>query len=682
FLSFPLQLQRLRSELKKSGELAITIPSLGSPPYTQLVFNEIRSFQKEVDLNFVDLTKDVSQLEKKLTLLQKSLESHLFEYARMKKDEGKRVFAFERAAYIYRFQVQYSTLTLRHARQFQQLGSLQSLREKGVELIKNCLKYIHISDSDLLAEKEELDRVTLKQNKFVQEVKGETELLEEKLLRFELQLEKVEEKLTTEANLNKQHLKVEKKRLDSIIDTIDVKRKDLEQKKLNYKLAVMTSTFSLYRLNHYAGNKEGENIRDGILFWREKQGDLAEILKALNDELLQISLQKSQLQQKLLLAGDEHTGLANIQEKKTISSLERQLAKEHELIEVLTASMLDNKNDALELINEIRWFTDFLQLEMPFHENLQVYFDENLKKTWQTTLSVLYYPFFSLGETSLTLAALMKFVSLLVVVLLLLRFLRAKALAILHQRTSLSLGAVTSITTLAYYFSVVFGVFGILSAVGVNLSHLAVIFGALGVGIGFGLQTIVNNFMSGIILLSEQVIKVGDIVNLESGVTGEVKRVAIRSTVIRTVNGDDVIVPNSEFVSGRVNTWTYGDDWRRLTVPFGVSYGSDPDEIVRIAEETAREVEITREDEEHPIKIFFEGFGDSSLDFSIRVWCRMHQLRALSGLRSDYYFLLFKKLKDAGVTIPFPQRDLHLQSIASTVKDKLDKMVPQDGDDQ
>ena len=125
--------------------------------------------------------------------------------------------------------------------------------------------------------------------------------------------------------------------------------------------------------------------------------------------------------------------------------------------------------------------------------------------------------------------------------------------------------------------------------------------------------------------------------------------------------------PNSDFIANRVNTWTYGDDWRRLNIPFGVSYNSDPDEIVKLAEAAAREVDITREDFMHPLRIFFEGFGDNSLDFSIRVWCRLTNLKAPSGLKSDYYFALFRKFKEAGVTIPFPQRDLHLQTARSRV---------------
>jgi len=308
-------------------------------------------------------------------------------------------------------------------------------------------------------------------------------------------------------------------------------------------------------------------------------------------------------------------------------------------------------------------------------KNLQVYFEKNFRKSWENIFSVLYYPLFSTGEKNITLATIVKFIILLIVGLMFLRLTRRKVSVLLHTKTRLSFGTVTSITTLVYYVALVTYVFVILSAGGFNLSQFTVIVGAFSVGIGFGLQTIANNFISGIIMLMEQIIKAGDIVNLENGLTGEVKKVAIRSTIIRTVNGDDVIVPNSEFVSGRVNTWTYGDDWRRLTRPFGVSYGADPDEIARLAEEAAREVETTTEDADHPLRIFFEGYGESSLDFSIRVWCRMYRLKALSGLRSDYYFSLFRKLKNAGVTIPFPQRDLNLQSMSPEVLNTLKSLL-------
>jgi small-conductance mechanosensitive channel len=168
-------------------------------------------------------------------------------------------------------------------------------------------------------------------------------------------------------------------------------------------------------------------------------------------------------------------------------------------------------------------------------------------------------------------------------------------------------------------------------------------------------------------------------VELENDLIGEVKNISIRSTVIRTYHGLDLIVPNSDFISNRVTTWTYGDDWRRLRIPFGVSYDSDPDEVAKIATEIAREIPTTVEDDEHPINVWFEGFGDSSLNFSLLVWCRMTQLKPISGLFSDYYFALFRKFKEAGIEIPFPQRDLHLRSISPKIMESFKKKNEKNG---
>ncbi|MBU3983522.1 MAG: mechanosensitive ion channel, partial [Proteobacteria bacterium] len=245
--------------------------------------------------------------------------------------------------------------------------------------------------------------------------------------------------------------------------------------------------------------------------------------------------------------------------------------------------------------------------------------------------------------------------------------------------TAMTPGAVHSMTTLVYYAAFVLGILIILSTIGFNVSQLGIIFGALSVGVGFGLQTIANNFISGIILLTEQPIQVGDYVELQEGTTGEVKKISIRATIVRTFDGEDVIVPNSELVTNRVNTWSYEDNWRRLKIPFGVSYDSDPVEVVRLAEEAAREVKVTKEDTAHPLRIFFEGFGDNSLDFSIRPWCWMNQINATSGMLSDYYFVLFRKLKEAGIAIPYPQTDLHIKSISPEVLVTLQNLVSAQG---
>jgi small-conductance mechanosensitive channel len=265
---------------------------------------------------------------------------------------------------------------------------------------------------------------------------------------------------------------------------------------------------------------------------------------------------------------------------------------------------------------------------------------------WDIILSAAHYPFITLSGIDISLAALLKLAVLLALALLLLGRARRKAEAVLVRQTRLSPGSAASISTLGYYVAAALVLLSILNTVGINLTQLTVLFGALGIGIAFGLQNILNNFISGLIMLAERVIKTGDIVNLKDDLTGEVQRISIRYTVIRTVNGDDVIVPNSEFVSGRVNSWTYADDWRRLAVPFTVAQTADPEEVVRLATEAARAVEITREDAAHPVLVFCEGFGEGGLKFSLRVWCRLHQLGPGSGLHSDYYFALHKKLKE------------------------------------
>jgi small-conductance mechanosensitive channel len=676
FQGIAVKLQRLKAEVKKSSGLGIKPPMLGAPPYSLAIFDGIRSFQKEIDQRLLEYTKDIGRIENKLVIVKKNLESLLFDYTRIRQKDLDKALSFEKAAYIFSLQSEYSLLTLRLSKLRKQLDSLNVLRKEGIELKKTCLKNIHVSADDVAVFKKGLEKASLEQETFLEEMRNETNSLGSKLLFYELQLEKIKEKngKGKEDNDKKYFLNIEKKRIESIIDTIEIKRRSLEQKKLNLKLNMIVAEFSYYWTNHYAG-KDEKRVRDDIQSWRDKQEYLSNTIISLNEELLQASQQKTQFNQKLLMASNDLKALPSQQIKDAISALERQLLKGSELIDVLIATLFDNQNNIRTLSNEISWLLDLLQAEMPWHKNLQVYFEKNFRKSWENIFSVLYYPLFSTGEKNITLATIVKFIILLIVGLMFLRLTRRKVSVLLHTKTRLSFGTVTSITTLVYYVALVTYVFVILSAGGFNLSQFTVIVGAFSVGIGFGLQTIANNFISGIIMLTEQIIKAGDIVNLENGLTGEVKKVAIRSTIIRTVNGDDVIVPNSEFVSGRVNTWTYGDDWRRLTIPFGVSYGADPDEIARLAEEAAREVETTTEDADHPLRIFFEGYGESSLDFSIRVWCRMYRLKALSGLRSDYYFSLFRKLKNAGVTIPFPQRDLNLQSMSPEVLNTLKSLL-------
>lgn len=224
--------------------------------------------------------------------------------------------------------------------------------------------------------------------------------------------------------------------------------------------------------------------------------------------------------------------------------------------------------------------------------------------------------------------------------------------------TQVDPGVQNSLITLVGYAGLVVALFAAVSAIGFDLSNLALIAGALSVGIGFGLQSIVNNFVSGLILLFERPIKVGDWVVTASG-EGTVKKISVRSTEIETFDRASIIVPNSEMISQSVTNWTHKNSLGRVVVPIGVAYESDPEQVYEILLKCAREQELALRYPESFVT--FQGFGDSSLDFDVRVYIRDigNVLKAKTQLR----FSIFKALKEAGVSIPFPQRDVYVKSL-------------------
>lgn len=202
-----------------------------------------------------------------------------------------------------------------------------------------------------------------------------------------------------------------------------------------------------------------------------------------------------------------------------------------------------------------------------------------------------------------------------------------------------------------------------LNAVGVNLTALTVFSGALGVGIGFGLQAILSNFMSGIIILFEKSVKVGDFIELQSGVTGAVKEINIRSTLITTNDNVDVLVPNEEFIKAHVTNWTLKETARRIRIPFGVSYSADKDLVRKAGLEAAEAVKWTiRDNEGRAAQVWLTGFGDSALDFELVVWLHDDAVARPAKVQADYYWELHTALQKYNIEIPFPQRDLNFRN--------------------
>jgi len=224
-------------------------------------------------------------------------------------------------------------------------------------------------------------------------------------------------------------------------------------------------------------------------------------------------------------------------------------------------------------------------------------------------------------------------------------------------RLRLQRGVPHAISASTRYVILLGGFFLAVAAAGVDLQRFTILAGALGVGIGFGLQNVVNNFVSGLILLYERPVQVGDAIELPE-LFGEVRRIGIRASTVRTWDGAEVIVPNGDLISTRVTNWTLSDRQRRMILRVGVAYGTEPERVLEILLRVARE---------HPNILDapapfarFAGFGDSSLDFEL--WAFVPRFEIFWPTQNDLLLSIHAALREAGITIPFPQRDLHLRS--------------------
>jgi len=268
----------------------------------------------------------------------------------------------------------------------------------------------------------------------------------------------------------------------------------------------------------------------------------------------------------------------------------------------------------------------------------------------------------SFGSVEMSVGGVLRFVLILWVAVLVARALRFVLQEEILPRVALRPGVPVAIVTGVHYVVVAAGFLLAVAAAGVDFGHLAILAGALSVGLGFGLQNVVNNFVSGIILLFERPITIGDTIEVGT-VLGEVRRIGIRSSTIRTYEGAEVIVPNGMLISDRLINWTYSDRQRRVELPIGVAYGTDPQRVIELLVGVATA-------QSGVLKVpqptaLFTAFGDSSLNFSLRFWTG--EFEDSVNVRSNVAVAVSRALQDAGIEVPFPQRDVHVRSVDGVV---------------
>lgn len=246
------------------------------------------------------------------------------------------------------------------------------------------------------------------------------------------------------------------------------------------------------------------------------------------------------------------------------------------------------------------------------------------------------------------------------------RFIRFVLEEDVYRRLNLSSGPSYAVSSLLHYVILMAGFFAAIAALGVDMTKFAVLGGAFGVGIGFGLQNIVNNFISGLILLFERPVNVGDVVQVGDS-TGQIQRIGIRASVIRIANSSELIVPNSLLISEKVTNWTLSNRQRGIELQVGVAYGTDPRRVIDL---------LTSVAVAHPLvarapmpQTLMTDFGADSLNFEIRLWTNDYD--KWMQIKSDVAVAVNDALAAAGIAIPFPQRDLHLQSIDPAVLEVL-----------
>jgi small-conductance mechanosensitive channel len=289
---------------------------------------------------------------------------------------------------------------------------------------------------------------------------------------------------------------------------------------------------------------------------------------------------------------------------------------------------------------------------------------QELHGWFDQVIEILEIPIFRLGDSQVTLwlvAYLLVFVVLLFWVAKRLQNLLANKLLV---RTKLDAGARHAASTIARYLLLVIGFLIIIQTAGIDLTTFNVLAGALGIGAGFGLQSVVANFFAGLIIMFERPIKIGDRIEVDD-VEGDVIEIGARSTVVLTNDNIAIIVPNSKFITENVVNWKYNDDTVRFRIPVSVAYGSDARKVEALLLEVARdEPEVL---EQPPPVVRFIDFGDSGLHFELRAWSAslVHRKgRLLSALN----FAIYDKFAENGIEIPFPQRDVRVRGGTLEVK--------------
>ncbi len=278
------------------------------------------------------------------------------------------------------------------------------------------------------------------------------------------------------------------------------------------------------------------------------------------------------------------------------------------------------------------------------------------KSRWESFLN---FTIFTINDYPVTLSDLISAIIVLMFAIIISSLLK-RLLRRIGRKRAISESTLFNVARVLHYVIIATAILIALSILGIDSSKIALVAGALSVGIGFGLQAIFNNFVSGLILLFERPLRVGDLVELESGVRGRIKAINVRSTQLKTRDNIDLLVPNSEFVNFKVINYTFSDPLRRIHIPFRTSLDSDKEYVKEIVIKTAMNISYTQKNKQHTPELWLKRIGEFSLEFELIVWVNANKLHDNDGIECQYLWEVDSALREAGIEIPVPKQTITL----------------------
>ena len=276
---------------------------------------------------------------------------------------------------------------------------------------------------------------------------------------------------------------------------------------------------------------------------------------------------------------------------------------------------------------------------------------------------------FVFNEQPISLFSLVKMLLLIIISFFIGNFYRKWIMRISRRWPDMSQMSIRLTSNIGYYLIVFIGIMIAISSIGIDMTSISLIAGALSIGIGFGLQTVVSNLIAGIILMFERTIRIGDTIELSDGLRGRVTDMRIRSTTLQTFDNIDIVVPNASFIQSNVVNWTLEDKTRRIHIPFGVAYGTEVEDVKKAVLDELEKCElvyIKHNPDKHP-EVWMIAMNNSSVDFELLVWIEWASKFRPNALKSDFLILIYNALRKNNIQIPFPQLDLHVKEAPSEI---------------